>query len=122
MINTDGDVLSVRIDRPAGSQPAGPGGSRQRQQQRQQCRCHRGPDAVGCSHIAQWVAADQESGLTLLRIFAPHLFGRSKGRVRATWLGSPVVVIGNRSAWAIRSAGDTSLGLTALLKLQVATA
>ena len=85
VINTDGDVLSVRIDRPTGSQPAGSGGPATKATAPAPIVAR---DAVGRRHIAQWVADDQESGLTLLRISPPRR-SADQGRDRATRAGKP---------------------------------
>jgi S1-C subfamily serine protease len=76
VISEAGDVLSVRIDPPS---PASPVVVR---------------DATGRRLPAQWVAADPETGLTLLKIPA----GSARPAVPAASgprLGTPVLVIGN---------------------------
>jgi len=79
-----GDVLSVRIDRPP-TPPGEPGG---------------GPspivarDAFGRRHLARWIAADPDTGLTLLQIPAGVL--RSiRVAEEGPALGSQVFVVGN---------------------------
>ena len=107
VINKDGDVLSVRIDRPTGGRPADSAG----------------PTATaldrswpvtpwGDCHIARWVAADQESGLTLLRI-SPRTLRPIKSRPSDPCWEARSSSSAIRSAWGIRSAGGTSPGLTA---------
>ncbi len=91
VINTDGDVLSVRIDRPTGSQPARPGRPATKTTAPAPIVAR---DAVGRQHIAQWVADDQESGLTLLRI-SPRTVRPIKLATERPALGNQVVVIGN---------------------------
>ena len=91
VINTDGDVLSVRIDRPAGSQPAGAGGPTTKATVPAPIVAR---DDVGRRHVAQWVADDQESGLTLLRI-SPRVVRPIKVATERPALGNQVVVIGN---------------------------
>jgi S1-C subfamily serine protease len=85
VINSRGDVLSVRIDRPiAGSKPGVVS----------DYRAIVARDAAGHRHLAHWIASDPESGLTLLRIA-----GRSVRPIEiapdAPALGSPVFVVGN---------------------------
>lgn len=76
VVNERGDVLSIRIDAPPKSAPIV------------------ARDASGGRHPARWVAADTETGLTLLRIdpgvARPVLPAAKKPR-----LGSQVLVIGN---------------------------
>lgn len=76
VINDQGDVLSIRIDRPAAKAPIV------------------ARDASGRRLKVRWVAADRETGLTLLRIEGGHprpiCAAEQAGR-----LGSEVLVIGN---------------------------
>ena len=77
VIGDDGDVLSVRIDPPpADSAPI------------------MARDASGHTHHASWVAADPETGLTLLKI-PPNLARPAVPAQRTPTPGLPVLVIGN---------------------------
>ena len=76
VINDRGDVLSVRIDPPP-VRCAG-GGARR----------------LGPSPPGRWVAADAETGLTLLRI-EPKVAEPVRPASRSPRLGSQVLVIGN---------------------------
>ncbi|MFO0950207.1 MAG: S1C family serine protease [Isosphaeraceae bacterium] len=77
MISAEGDVLSVRVDRP---RPGGPGIVAE--------------DASGRRGAATWVASDPETGLTLLRT-SPGLARRASPSTRGARLGMPVLVVGN---------------------------
>jgi S1-C subfamily serine protease len=82
VINSSGDVLSVRIDPPAATAAAAnPAAILAR-------------DASGRRHAAKWVAGDPESGLTLLRI-APNAVKPIVIAAEAPILGSQVFVVGN---------------------------
>ena len=116
VINTDGDVLSVRIDRPAGSQPAGPGGPTATATATVPAPIV-ARDAGGRRHIAQWVAADQESGLTLLRI-SPRVVRPIKVATERPALGSQVVVIGNPFGLGHTVSRGHIAGLDRALKLR----
>ncbi len=93
VINSRGDVLSVRIDPPSSSTSSAPGpiatGSGAT-----------GPttivahDASGRRHPAHWVAADPETGLTLLQI-APRAVRPIQIAAEEPTLGSQVFVVGN---------------------------
>ncbi len=76
VISQDGDVLSVRIDTPSASSPV-------------VARV-----ASGRRLPAQWVAADPETGVTLLKI-APNAARPAILSTRGARLGIPVLVIGN---------------------------
>jgi S1-C subfamily serine protease len=82
VINSRGDVLSVRIDRPV----AGPG--------------NEAPapivarDSSGRRHFAQWLASDPETGLTLLRL-APRAVRPIEIAPAGPSLGSQIFVVGN---------------------------
>ena len=76
VINDAGDVLSIRIDPPP---PTAPVVAR---------------DASGRRHPAEWLAADAETGLTLLRI-KPGTAEPIRAAVREPRLGGQVLVIGN---------------------------
>ncbi|APW61933.1 S1C family serine protease [Paludisphaera borealis] len=88
VINPQGDVLSVRIDRPVRA----PGES--------EADDETGParitarDAFGRQHLARWIAADPDTGLTLLRI-APRAVRPIRQAAEGPALGSQVFVIGN---------------------------
>jgi S1-C subfamily serine protease len=85
VINSRGDVLSVRIDRPVASSKLGEATGREVIVAR---------DASGRRHLACWVAADPESGLTLLRISARSV-RPIEIAVDPPELGSQVFVVGN---------------------------
>lgn len=89
VINKDGDVLSVRIDRPTGDRPANSAGPTTTAPEPIVAR-----DSVGRCHIARWVAADPESGLTLLRI-PPRTLRPIRVASDRPVLGNQVVVIGS---------------------------
>src|SRR5271165_6708218 len=90
VINSRGDVLSVRIDPPSSSAPglistgSGATGSTT-------IVAH---DASGRRHPAHWVAADPETGLTLLQI-APRAVRPIQIAAEEPTLGSQVFVVGN---------------------------
>lgn len=78
VVSDRGDVLSVRVDPPTG-------------------RDHwsiRARDAAGHDHPARWMAADPETGLTLLRIEADDI-RPIRPAARAAVLGAAVFLIGN---------------------------
>ncbi len=84
VINHRGDVVSVRIEQPPTS-PSPTGGNRTVIVAR---------DCAGKTHVVHWVAADPETGLTLLRLpprAVPPIRTASGGAV----LGSQVFVVGN---------------------------
>lgn len=76
VIDDEGEVLSIRVDRPP---PSAPIVAR---------------DASGGRHPVRWVAADAETGLTLLQI-APKIARPVRPATRAPRLGSQVLVVGN---------------------------
>jgi serine protease Do len=76
VISEDGDVLSVRIDPPASSSPV------------------LARDASGHRLPAQWVAADPQTGLTLLKI-APKTTRPAIPSPKGPRLGGLVLLIGN---------------------------
>jgi S1-C subfamily serine protease len=76
VISEEGDVLSVRIDPPSASSPV------------------LARNASGRRLPAQWVAADPQTGLTLLKI-APKLARPAIPSPRGPRLGSLVLLIGN---------------------------
>jgi S1-C subfamily serine protease len=86
VINQHGEVLSVRIDQPAAS-PAASVASK-------------GSSAIvardysGRCHTVHWVAADAETGLTLLRL-APRAVRPIRASSGGPSLGSQVFVVGN---------------------------
>jgi S1-C subfamily serine protease len=116
VINTDGDVLSVRIDRPAGSQPAGPGGPTATATATVPAPIV-ARDSAGRRHIAQWIAADQESGLTLLRI-PPRVVRPIKVATERPALASQVVVVGNPFGLGHTVSWGHIAGLDRALKLR----
>lgn len=76
VVNERGDVLSIRIDPPSAAVPIV------------------AQDAAGGRHPARWIAADAETGLTLLRIDAGAV-RPVRVASRAPRLGSQVLLIGN---------------------------
>jgi S1-C subfamily serine protease len=76
VINDLGDLLSIRIDPPPATVPVV------------------ARDASGRRHPAEWVAADADTGLTLLRI-RPGAARPIRAAVQAPRLGGQVLVIGN---------------------------
>lgn len=76
VVNDRGDVLSIRIDPPSSASPIV------------------ARDASGGRHLAQWVAADAETGLTLLRI-EPSGVRPVRQAAKGPRIGSQVLVIGN---------------------------
>ena len=82
VISDDGDVLSVRIDSPT---PSGPQG-------RPSAILAR--DSRGKRFAASWVAADAETGLTLLKIEPGHARATVPSP-REPKLGMPILLIGN---------------------------
>ena len=93
MINSRGDVVSVRIDPPSSAASANPvsgaSGGASRGGAGIVAR-----DASGRRHLASWVAADPESGLTLLQI-APRAVRPIEMAGEEARLGSQVFVVGN---------------------------
>ena len=85
VINPGGEVLSVRIDPP----PARPAAGTARDLAPIVAR-----DASGRRHAARWVAADPETGLTLLRV-SPRAVQPIRTAAAAPRLGSQVFVVGN---------------------------
>jgi S1-C subfamily serine protease len=85
VINHGGEILSVRIDPP----PAGPAPGIARDSAPIVAR-----DASGRRHAARWVAADPETGLTLLRV-SPRAVRPIRRAADAPRLGSQVFVVGN---------------------------
>jgi serine protease Do len=86
VVNGHGDILSVRIDRPVRAPDEVDDES---SPSRITAR-----DAFGRRHIARWIAADADTGLTLLRI-APGVVRPIKPAAEGPALGSQVFVIGN---------------------------
>ena len=76
VVSDEGEVLSVRIDPPSAAAPIV------------------AKVASGRRLPARWVAADPETGLTLLRI-EPGTARRATPSTRGARLGAPVLVIGN---------------------------
>ncbi|MGC8641334.1 MAG: S1C family serine protease [Isosphaeraceae bacterium] len=87
VINSRGDILSVQIDQPApaGSSAHGPTHDKQVIVAR---------DAAGQRHLAEWVAIDPETGITLLRI-SPRAVRPIQIADSAPTLGTQVFVVGN---------------------------
>lgn len=93
VINSRGDILSVRIDPP---RPAPSGGGVGQKGQ--------GPvpvpspivarDYLGRRHVARWLAADPHTGLTLLRV-SPRAVRPIRAAADGPKLGSQVFVLGN---------------------------
>ncbi len=81
VISSEGDVLSVRIDAPPAASPVV------------------ATVASGYSLPAEWVAADPETGLTLLKI-APQVARPAVPSPRGAKLGNSVMVIGNPFGFA----------------------
>ncbi len=93
VINSRGDVLSVRIDPPSSAAAAGSGPEQQpgKAMSSTTIVAH---DARGKRHLARWVAADPETGLTLLQI-APRAVRPIQIAAEEPTLGSQVFVVGN---------------------------
>ena len=93
VINSRGDVLSVRIDPPsaATSSAPGPTSTGSGVTGHTTIIAH---DASGRRHLAHWVAADPETGLTLLQI-APRAVRPIQIAAEEPTLGSQVFVVGN---------------------------
>jgi serine protease Do len=93
VINSRGDVLSVRIDPPSSPSSSAPGHNSSGSDAT-------GPaaivarDALGRRHLAHWVATDPESGLTLLQI-APRAVRPIQIAAEQPTLGSQVFIVGN---------------------------
>jgi S1-C subfamily serine protease len=90
VVNDQGDVLSVRINPPAGSKS-------EPSAQPDVAEWDRSilvVDAAGHRHPARWVASDAETGLTLLHADATDLRPIPPARGEPT-LGSEVFVVGN---------------------------
>jgi S1-C subfamily serine protease len=84
VVSPEGDVLSVRVDPPPSPSPAEQIVAR---------------DVSGRRLGAAWVAADPETGLTLLRI-APGVARPAVPAPRGARLGLPVLVVGNPFGYA----------------------
>ena len=78
VVSDAGDVLTVRVDPPAGAA-------------RESIVAL---DAAGHHHVARWVAADPETGLTLLKVDAHDITPIAPAQRPAT-LGAEVFLIGN---------------------------
>ena len=85
VINNGGEVLSVRIDPPPASQASVMAANSSR------IVAH---DFSGRRHSVHWVAADPETGLTLLRV-APRAVRPIRSASGSPNLGSQVFVVGN---------------------------
>ncbi len=85
VINSHGEVLSVRIDPPPASQ-----GSRAAENSSRIVAL----DFSGRRHLVQWVAADPETGLTLLRL-SPRAVRPIRSASGVANLGSQVFVVGS---------------------------
>ena len=77
VVNDQGEVLSIRIDRPPTAAPIV------------------ARDASGRRLPVHWVAEDPETGLTLLRLLGSRATRPSRAAPRPPRLGSQVLVIGN---------------------------
>ncbi len=93
VINSRGDVLSVRIDPPTAAISSAPG-SISTSSGATGYTTIVAHDASGRRHLAHWVAADPETGLTLLQI-APRVVRPIQIAVEEPTLGSQVFVVGN---------------------------
>jgi len=93
VINLRGDVLSVRIDPPSAATSSAPGSisTGSGATGYPTIVAH---DASGRRHLAHWVAADPETGLTLLQI-APRAVRPIQIAAEEPTLGSQVFVVGN---------------------------
>jgi S1-C subfamily serine protease len=111
VINLDGDVLSIRIDRPgatssmaatraSASRATGrgmnqePGADARSGAATEPVPTILARDASGRRHEARWLASDPETGLTLLRI-APRLIRPVRLSTRSAEAGFPIFVVGN---------------------------
>ncbi len=102
VINNEGDVISVRIDAPS-SVSSAPIVARV---------------ASGRRLTAQWVAADDETGLTLLKI-PPNQARPAAPAPRGARLGIPVLVIGNPFGLAHSVGRGYIAGLNRRLELEL---
>ena len=93
VINSRGDVLSVRIDPPSAATSSAPGpiSTGSGATGYTTIVAH---DASGRRHLAHWVAADPETGLTLLQI-APRAVRPIQIAAEEPTLGGQVFVVGN---------------------------
>ncbi len=92
VINSRGDVLSVRIDPPSPSASSTPvTGTQVRAATLAAIVAH---DASGKRHRVQWVASDPETGLTLLQI-APRAVRPIQIATEEPGLGNQVFIVGN---------------------------
>src|SRR5271157_247991 len=93
VINSRGDVLSIRIDPPSSATSSAPGpiSTGSGATGHTTIVAH---DASGRRHPAHWVAADPETGLTLLQI-APRAVQPIQIAAEEPTLGSQVFVVGN---------------------------
>jgi serine protease Do len=114
VVSDQGDVLSIRVDPPEGHE-------------RQSILAR---DSAGHQHPARWMAADPETGLTLLRVDADDV-QPIRPAARAAILGAAVFLIGNpyglghsvsrgNVAGLNRRADDGSRPLGGLIQIQVA--
>ncbi len=87
VINARGDVLSIRADPPEPAEAPADG------QPRPSTPEIRARDAAGHVHPARWIAADAETGLTLLRVDADDIRPIAPAD-REPLLGEEVLVIG----------------------------
>ena len=93
VINSRGDVLSVRIDPPSPSASSTPVTGRPKVvQQPRQRSWHL--TLQGKRHSVQWVASDPETGLTLLQI-APRAVRPIQIAAEEPGLGNQVFIVGN---------------------------
>src|SRR5205823_13699363 len=85
VINDRGEILSVRIDPPPARPVPGTGTDLAPIVAR---------DSMGRRHAARWVAADPETGLTLLRV-SPRAVRPIRAAAEGPKLGSQVFVLGS---------------------------
>jgi S1-C subfamily serine protease len=85
VINQRGEVLSVKIDPVTSGKAAGTGNRPAPIVAR---------DHSGRRHVAQWIGADSETGLTLLQI-APRALRPIRMAIRRPNMGGPIFVLGN---------------------------
>jgi len=117
VINSRGDVLSVRIDPPSSStsSAAGPSSTGNVATGHTVIVAH---DASGRRHLARWVAADPETGLTLLQI-APRAVRPVQIATEEPTLGSQVFIVGNPFGLGHSVSRGHIAGLDRALKLGV---
>ncbi len=115
VINSRGDVLSVRIDPPSAITSSVPGSIATSSEATGHTTivAH---DSSGRRHLAHWVATDPETGLTLLQI-APRAVRPIQIAAEEPTLGSQVFVVGNPFGLAHSVSRGHIAGLDRALKL-----